>query len=118
MLLEKGDDSKFHPVYAISGRSTEPESNYHSSKLELLAIILAVSRFRSWLINIPFKIVTDCQALLYLNTQKTKNAQMIRWSNLLSEYDFDMVHRAGSKMAHMDAFRRYHKMFNQCVFNH
>ena len=58
-----------------------------------MAIVWAVSRLRSYLINIKFKIVTDCQAFLYLKTQKKKNLQIIRWANLLSELDFVIVHR-------------------------
>ena len=78
ILFQKASDNKFHPVYTISRRTSEVEKSYHSSKLELLAIVWAVSRLRSFLININFKIVTDSQALLYLNTQKTKNPQIIR----------------------------------------
>lgn len=62
-------------VYAISRHTSEPEKNYYSSKLKLLAV---VTRLRSMLVNIPFIIVTDCQALLYLNTQKTVNPQVVR----------------------------------------
>lgn len=58
------------------------------------------------LINIHFKIVTDCQALMFLSTQKTKNPQIIRWTNLLSEFNFDIKHRTGEKIAHVDALSR------------
>ncbi|CAB0040127.1 unnamed protein product [Trichogramma brassicae] len=90
MLLQEGSDSKMHLVYAISRTTNETEKFYHSSKLELLAIIWAVSRLRTLLININFKIITDCQALVYLNTQRTKNAQIVRWHHLLSEFDYEL----------------------------
>lgn len=58
ILVQEGKDGQYHLVYAISRRTTEPEKAYHSSKLELLAIIWAVQRLRFLLINIHFTIVT------------------------------------------------------------
>lgn len=106
MLMQRSSNGKLHLVYAISRRTSDPERNYHSSKLELNAIVWAVTRLRNWLINIPFKIVTDCSALLYLNTHKTKNPQIVRWSLALSEFNYEIVHRPGVKMCHVDALSR------------
>jgi len=55
------------------------------------------------LVNIPFTVVIDCQALCYMRTQKTLNPQMIRWNDLLSEYNYEIVHRPGVRLAHVDA---------------
>ena len=71
MLLQRDNENRMHFIYAISRRTHEAEQFYNSSKLELLAIIWAVSRLRPLLINISFKIVTDCQALVYMNTTVT-----------------------------------------------
>lgn len=106
MLLQQDKEGALKLVYAISRRTTEPESRYHSSKLELLVVVWAVGRLRSLLANIPFTVVTDCQALCYLNTQKSLNPQVIRWHDLLSEYEYNITHRPGVKMAHVDAMSR------------
>lgn len=106
MLLQKDAGNNMRLVYAVSRRTTEPETRYHSSKLELLAIVWAVTRLRAMLANIEFTVVTDCQALCYLNTQKSLNPQMIRWNDLLSEYNFKIVHRPGVRLAHVDAMSR------------
>ena len=90
-------------AYAVSRRTSETERNYHSSKHELLAVVWCATRLRSMLINIHFTVATDCKALVYLNSHRTKNAQIVRWHNALSEYDYDIVHRQGSKLAHADA---------------
>lgn len=50
--------------------------------------------------------VTDCQALVHLNTKKTSNPQIARWATLLSEYDYEVRYRPGSKMSHIDALSR------------
>ncbi|KAL7296474.1 hypothetical protein TKK_0010479 [Trichogramma kaykai] len=52
------------------------------------------------------KIVTDCQALVYMNAHRTKNAQIVRWHGLLSEFNYEIVHREGAKLAHVDALSR------------
>lgn len=104
MLLQRGNDGRFHLVYAISRRTDVHERNYHSSKLELLAIIWAVERLRPLLINIPFTIISDCQALTYLKS--TNNAQSTRWRTLLEDFNAEIVHRPGRQLAHVDALSR------------
>lgn len=106
LFLQSDEDNQLHPVYAISRRTTDTERNYHSSKLELMAIVWAIERLRIFLINIKFVVVTDCQALTYLNKNKTKNAQIIRWCNTLGEYDFEVKFRSGQSMKHVDALSR------------
>ncbi|CAB0033512.1 unnamed protein product [Trichogramma brassicae] len=106
-MLLQGDSSKdLRLVYAISQSTSETERFYHSSKLELLAIVWAVSRLRTLLINITFRIVTDCQARVYMNAHRTKNTQILRWHHLLSEFNYEIVHREGAKLAHVDALSR------------
>ena len=53
-----------------------------------------------------FTLITNCQALVFLNTQKTKNPQLTRWANTLYEYDFTTRHRKGSQIRHVDALSR------------
>jgi len=106
ILLQSDDKNRMRLVYAISRRTTEQEAKYHSSKLELLAVVWAVERLRVFLLSIPFTIVTDCQALIYLNSMRTKNPQVARWACSLSEYDYEIKHRKGEKMGHVDALSR------------
>lgn len=65
-------------VNAANKKRTEEHLRYHSSKLELLVIVWSIKRFRQFLLEIKVVIVTDCQALLQLNSQKIPNAQIIR----------------------------------------
>lgn len=107
MLLQRTKgEKKFHLVYCVSKKTTEPESKYHSSRLELLAIVWSINRLRPFLLGIKFTIITDCQALTWLNGKKTLNPQMARWFNDLCEYDFEIRYRAGEKMLDVDALSR------------
>jgi len=103
MLLQRGADKKLHLIHAVSKKTTSAERNYHSSKQELMAVVWSMSRLRQYLIRIKLLVITDCQAIVHLNTQKTMNPQIARWATLLSEYDFDIKYRPGVKMGHIDA---------------
>ncbi|KAL4082812.1 hypothetical protein QTP88_029468 [Uroleucon formosanum] len=89
-----------------SQKMTIAEKNYHAGKLELMAIIWNITRLRYLLIGIPFTVITDCQAVVHLDTKRTVNPQVTRRSNLLSEYEFEVRHRPGIKMAHADELLR------------
>lgn len=93
-------------IYAISHRVSDVESHYHSSKLELLAIARAVERLRPFLLPLRFTIVTDCQALVFLNAAQTKDPQVARWASSLCEYSYEIKHRKGEKIQHVDALSR------------
>lgn len=70
-------------VYCASLWTSETESRYHFSKLELVCIVWAVNKLRQFLLKIKFVILTDCQALVYLNNFKSQNASshifQFRW---------------------------------------
>jgi len=106
MLLQRGIDKKLHLVYAVSKKTTSAELNYHSTKQELMAVVWSMSRLRPYLIGIKFLVIKDCQAIVHLNTQKTLNPQIARCATLLSEYNFDIKHRPGAKIDHIDALSR------------
>lgn len=87
MLLQRGEsDKKMHLVHAVSKKTTTAEKNYHASKP--MAIVWSITRLRHLLIGIPFTVITDCQAIVHLNTKRTVNSQVARRANLLSEYEF------------------------------
>lgn len=106
MLLQKGEDGKLHLVYCLSKKTNAAEQVYPASKLELLAIVYCIERLRHWLLGMKFVVVSDCQALVYLNVKKTLNPQIARWYQTLAEYDFEIKYRAGEKMAHVDCLSR------------
>ncbi|KAK8779234.1 hypothetical protein V5799_019427 [Amblyomma americanum] len=106
ILLQADENDVLRPVYYVSKKTSPAERFYHSSKLELLAIVWTIERLRPFLIGIEFTLVTDCQALVYLNATKTLKPQIARWFDMLQEYTFDIRHRPGSKMEHVDAMSR------------
>lgn len=106
VLLQKGDDDRFHPIYYMSKQTTSGEKNYSAYLLEVLAVVRAVERFRVYLLGIPFKIVTDCVAFKHTVKAKKLNATVAKWVIALDEYQYQVDHRAGDRMKHVDALSR------------
>lgn len=63
---------------------------YHSYKLEI------IKEFRVYLLELHFKIVTDCAAFTRTLEKKDLATQVATWTLLLSEYDYGNEHQAGS----------------------
>lgn len=108
MILMQRDcnDMKFHPVYYASGKTTSAEEKYTSYELEVLAIIKALKKFRVYLLGIKFKIVTDCQAFALTMKKKDLSTRIARWALLLEEFSYEICHRPGNNMKHVDALSR------------
>ena len=73
---------------------------HHSSvEKEASAIVEAVRKWAHFLSGRHFTIITDQKSVSYMysstNYGKIKNEKIMRWRMLLSEFDFDIVYRAG-----------------------
>ncbi|GFY21669.1 transposon Tf2-8 polyprotein [Trichonephila clavipes] len=107
ILLQEAEDGKLHPVYYMSKKTNTAEEKYDSYKLEVLAIINALKKFRVYLLGQHFKIVTDCSAFQKTMQKKDLITRIARWALQLEEFDYEIEHRAGSRMKHIDALSRY-----------
>lgn len=107
--MQKQEDSLFHPVAYFSKRTTDAETRYQSFELETLAIIYAIKRFRVYLEGISFKIMTDCNSLMITLAKRTVNSRIVRWALELENFNYTIVHRAGTKIGHDDALSRVEK---------
>lgn len=109
LLQQCSEDGELHPVHYFSRKTSETQSKYTSYELEALAIVEGVKKFRHYLFGLHFKIVTDCKA--FEMTLKKKDLAMstrvARWILLLQDYDFEVEHREGSRMRHVDALSRH-----------
>lgn len=83
----------------------EPPKDRHEVR-RFLGLTGFFRRFIPKYAQIAAPIMTDCQALVHLNAKRTSNPQIARRATLLSEYDFEVRHRPGVKMAHIDALSR------------
>ena len=108
VLMQKNIGEKlFHPVHYMSRKTTEAEEKYSSYELELLAIVRAVQKFRVYLLGLDFKIITDCEAVQKTLYKKDLRPRVARWAMVLKEFDYEIEHRAGERLKHVDALSRY-----------
>ena len=89
---------------------SEPEKNYnfHSGKLEFLALYWAVTeRFSDYLRYGPgFTVYTDNNPLTYVLTSAKLNAVGLRWVAALADYNFTIKYKAGKENIDADNLSR------------
>ena len=91
ILSQKQDDGRFHPVTFSSHSLTPAEKNYHSSKLEFLALKWGVTEhFREYLAYAPFMVKTDNNLLTYVLTTPNLDATSHRWVGALASFEFEL----------------------------
>jgi hypothetical protein len=62
---------------------TRAQLNYAATEKELLAIVLAFGKFRSYLVGAKVIVFTNHAALKYLLTKKDAKPRLLRWVLLL-----------------------------------
>ena len=105
-ILAQVRDGKERIICCASRALNKAEKSYPATKLECLAIVWAVAKFRPYLMAMPFEVHTDHYALQWLKTMRTGSALLHRWSAALEEYDFTVHHRPGKVQTHVDGLSR------------
>ena len=85
---------------------TETQSRYSATEREANAIVMAISDCRVYLLGRNFVLKTDHKALTFIDAKIPKNDKLIRWWNLLSEYNFSCVYIEGVCNTVADYFSR------------
>ena len=76
-----------HAIYYASRTLNDTQFNYSTTEKELLSIIFALDKFRSYLIGTKVIVYSNHAALRYLLTKKDSKPRLIRWILLLQEFD-------------------------------
>ena len=105
-VLSQIQDGVERPISFNARRLKPSESQYASHKGELLALIFAIDTYKFFLTGRKFLVRTDNSALSWLKTQKDPKGILMRWLRILSTYDFDIQHRAGTKHGNADSLSR------------
>ena len=64
---------------------------------ELLTVVFAFEKFRSYLLGTRVIVHTDRSALRYLMAKKDAKPRLFRWVLLLQEFDFEVLDRKGAE---------------------
>ena len=86
-ILGQRVEGKPYVVYYASKTLNEAQRNYTTTEKELLAVVYALDKIRSYLIGSDIVIFTDHSTLKYLLTKQNSKARLIRWVLLLQEFN-------------------------------
>jgi hypothetical protein len=74
---------------------TGPQLNYATTEKELLVVVYAIDKFRSYLVGAKVIVYTDHAAFKYFLTKKDPKPRLIRWILLLQEFDLEIKYKKG-----------------------
>ena len=104
VLSQKQADGWFHPIAYGSWALTAHEKNYHSTKLEFLALKWAVmEHFKEYLLYQPFLVKTDNNPLTYIMTTPNLDATGHWWVGALAKFNFQLEYQKGQDNTVADA---------------
>ena len=106
VLSQEDDNGTERVIQYLSHKLTDVQSRWSASERECYAIVYALNKFRHYLLGTRFILYTDHKPLSSLFVSSMKNARIQRWSAMLSEYDMDIRHKAGTKMVQADFLSR------------
>ena len=72
----------------------------------MLAVLSCLRHWRRYLIGRKIFVRTDHASLIWLRSFKQPESQLARWFSELSQFDIEIVHRAGSKSGNADGLSR------------
>ena len=103
VLYQKQADGQFHPVAYGSWELTTHKKNYHSTKLEFLALKWAVmEHFKEYLLYQPFLVKTDNNPLTHIMTTPNLDATGHQWVGALAKFNFQLEYWKGQDNAVAD----------------
>ena len=104
VLSQKHSDGCYHPVAFGSCSLTPLEKNYHSSKLEFLALKWSVmEHFKEYLTYSPFMVWTDNNPLTYVLMTPNLDTTGHRWVGTLASFQFKLEYQKGADNGATDA---------------
>nr|GEX20840.1 retrovirus-related Pol polyprotein [Tanacetum cinerariifolium] len=106
VVLGQRQEKHFRPIHYASKILIEAELNYTTTKKDMLAVVYAFEKFRSYLIMNKIIVYTDHSALKYLFAKKDSKARLLRWILLLQEFKFKVIDTKGAKNLAADHLSR------------
>jgi Ni,Fe-hydrogenase III component G len=105
-VLGQRKDKKPHVIYYANRTLNSAQMNYTTTKKDLLAVVFALDKFRSYLIGTSIVVFTDHDALRYLLSKKDAKARLILWILLLQKFNIEIKDKKGVENVVVDHLSR------------
>ena len=87
----------FHAIYYASKVLNDAQINYATTEKEMLTIVYALEKFRSYLVGSKVIVYTSHAAIKYLLNKADSKPRLIRWILLFQEFDLVIQDKNGSE---------------------
>jgi hypothetical protein len=94
-VLGQRKEGRVHAVYYASKILNEAQLNYATMEKELLAVVFAFEKLRSYIVKSKVIVYTDHVAIKYLLAKKNVKPRLIHWILLLQEFDVEIRDKKG-----------------------
>ncbi|GKB12209.1 reverse transcriptase domain-containing protein [Tanacetum coccineum] len=105
-VLGQRKNKHFQPIHYASKTMTEAQAHYTTTEKELLAVVYAFEKFRSYLVLSKSIVYTDHSAIKYLFAKKDAKPRLMRWILLLQEFDVIIRDKKGAENLAADHLSR------------
>lgn len=106
------------PIAFLSKALSPKHLGLSTYEKELLAVIIATQKWRSYLLGHPFIIKTDHESLKHLMEQRITTSLQQRWLSKLMGFDYMVQYRKGKENHAADALSRLHEEAELSVIVH
>ena len=96
VVLGQRRDKVFRTIYYASRTFNDAQLNYTTTEKEMLALVFACDKFRSYIIASKVIVNMNHAVIHYLFTKMDAKPHLIQWILLLQEFDLEILDNKGN----------------------